>query len=48
MKQSVKQAFDLLTQATGLLRGTREEHYKLQEALKIIEAELKTDEEKPV
>jgi len=40
MKPNVKQAYDILVQATGMLRGTREEHFKLQEALKIIEQEL--------
>lgn len=40
MEKHIKQSFDMLAQATGLLRLTREEHLKLQQALKTIEQEL--------
>lgn len=40
MKPEIKQAFDLVTQATASVVATRETHIKLQKALELIEQEL--------
>jgi hypothetical protein len=37
---TAKQAFELIVNATGLLKLTRQEHMAVQEALQVIEKEL--------
>ena len=40
MKPHVKEAFNIISQATGLLSGTRNDHIRISQALKVLEQEL--------
>lgn len=40
MKPEIKQAYEVISTVTGLYKGTREEHVRIQNALKLIEQEL--------
>ena len=42
---TLKEAFDIITQVTGEVSANRATHFRIQEALKVIEAQLFKKEE---